>query len=540
VASPLAAIRELLPSERIKVPKTVKDNIDRGKARLDELAPHRDLCWKFWRGETYWYVGSDNYLVQRNTVTNQDGTGKDPHRVRTTRNLIKAMVARKVSLAVSRTPSYQVSPSTTSQDDANAAKLSEKVALYGYDKWDLRAVREKVVKSALVADEGFAWAYWDCTVPPYVLDEQTGQLAGRGEVCIETYSANDVGWEPGVDFDRSRWHFVRSGKTPDEVYSLDGYLGGAVTPDATPGDTTSRKARQQAKLVMVYDYLERPSLKYPDGRWLTLANARVICGIEQGAGGEPGFRAYPCVDGEGHVTDEPVLHKLYWDKDPDSDHDRGLVRDLISPTETYNDCTNKQLEAKNLGLNLQSVGPAGMRFLQKRTDEPGAHFEVAGDPNLIKFLDPPNPALFELLSDLKNEAKADMQFIAADVPEAEDEELETQESVWDSFYTQFAEWDSRLMRHCLYLVQRHYTEPRLIEIKGLFGPEPLDGFLGADLRSQQSVRVLPDSIKPRTKKQIEQRVMFLVQMFPGPDLVGAGDGRDRGRDGGEADRLLRA
>ena len=56
------------------------------------------------------------------------------------------------------------------------------------------------------------------------------------------------------------------------------------------------------------------------------------------------------------------------------------------------------------------------------------------------------------------------------------------------FLGDLAEFHSRLGRRCLYLVQRHYTEPRLIKVQGLFGPDLTPGFMGADLMGQADVQ----------------------------------------------------
>jgi hypothetical protein len=57
------------------------------------------------------------------------------------------------------------------------------------------------------------------------------------------------------------------------------------------------------------------------------------------------------------------------------------------------------------------------------------------------------------------------------------------------------------------LVQAYYQEPRLLKIKGRFGPELIQDFMGADLNGQVDIRVLPQSIEPRTQQFIEQRVL---------------------------------
>jgi hypothetical protein len=64
----------------------------------------------------------------------------------------------------------------------------------------------------------------------------------------------------------------------------------------------------------------------------------------------------------------------------------------------------------------------------------------------------------------------------------------------------------------LYLVQRHYTEDRLLSIQGRFGLELIEGFLGANLKDQCDVRVSAASLTPRTQQAIEQKIMNYAQM----------------------------
>ena len=83
--------------------------------------------------------------------------------------------------------------------------------------------------------------------------------------------------------------------------------------------------------------------------------------------------------------------------------------------------------------------------------------------------------------------------------------------MWASFYADLAQFHSRLMRHCLYLVQRYYTEERTLHIRGDFGPERLSAFTGARLRGQADVRVSPDSIIPLTRQEQEGRVRYYAE-----------------------------
>lgn len=490
-----------------KPPSDITDRLDRGRKRMQTTAAKRNECMQFWRGEQYVYVNSDKYLSEQSVITNPDGTGKPRHRVRTKRNVLVDVVAHEVSAATQRVPSYEVTPSSSDPEDIAAARIGEKVALYGYDKWDIRRVTERVVTYAVVADEGFAWPYFDNTIGPFMQDEE-GQMLGQGEIRIRVFGPNEVFWEPGISFEESRWCAIEQARDINEVMEQEGYQGGKLSPDAQASEHTlsnGGKGAQEARLVMVTEYLERPSPKRPLGRWITIANKRQILPE----------RPYPCTDANGSVLDEHVLCKLSYFTDPDSDRDSGLVKHLLDAQRTINDCTNKQLEWKNLALAPQIVVENG-EFREKITDEPGAVYHYRGAGTVRWREVPPIPGE---LSQLKEEAKRDMAQIAAqnEIPSQVESGrgiqvlIERDSARRQAFIARLADFHSTLMRHCLYLVQKHYTEDRLLKIKGRFGWEHIPDFQGSDLRGQADVRVAPGSIEPRTKAAVEQRIMTFAQ-----------------------------
>ncbi len=508
----LDPMRELKESEKQKAPPGVEERIKRGRDRMKEGSAKRNECLEFWRGNQYIYVSSENYLVKQGTVTNADGSGKPRHRVRTTRNIIFDIVAHEVSAATQRVPSYEVSAATTDPEDVSAARLAEKVALYGHDKWNVRHVTTQVVTYAVVADEGFAWPYFDNSIGPFI----EGEGVGEGDVRIRMFVPNEVYWEPGIRFEDSRWHCVEQARPLEEVYAMEDYVGGKMTADAATSDIVGESQRKDAKLVLVTDYLERPSPKFPAGRWLVLANKRVIRNMHP----------YPCMDGKGNYIDEPVLHKLSYAVDPGSDRDMGLVRHLLDAQRTVNDAISKTLEWKNLALMPQVFVTPGMMGRQRLTDEPGAMYQVPNPDQNIKWREvPPVPReLFEIA----DRAKDDMGRISAqnDVPsqvesgKALSTLVERDQGRRQSFIASLADFHSRLMRHCLYLVQAHYSEPRLLKIRGRFGPELLPDFMGSDLRNQCDIRVLPESIEPRTRAAIEQKILaFADRGWVGPEAA---------------------
>jgi hypothetical protein len=118
----------------IKVPDSVQRCMDRGRKQMLRRAKRR-LCERMEEGDTFHYLDIKGLLQNKALVTNPKGGGKPPHRSRRKFNFIRPIVEDKVSSATQRIPGYEVDPSTTDPEDAGGAKLSEKVAIYGYDKW---------------------------------------------------------------------------------------------------------------------------------------------------------------------------------------------------------------------------------------------------------------------------------------------------------------------------------------------------------------------------------------------------------------------
>jgi hypothetical protein len=189
---------------------------------------------------------------------------------------------------------------------------------------------------------------------------------------------------------------------------------------------------------------------------------------------------YPLTDPDGNVIDEPILHPLSWTVDPDDDRDQGLVEDLIDPERGIQDCLNKISEWKNLALNPQIDAPLGSQVTAN--DEPGRinYFPPGSQPPQVRPVPPIPPELFsfynllvQLMRDLAadSQAQPDPNVAAAAIQQV----IELNQGRWQAFLADLAEWHSRVMRHCLTLVARHYSESRLIAIQGNNGPDLTPG-----------------------------------------------------------------
>lgn len=511
---------KLRPAKAPLAPQDVIDKITRGREQMRKDHWKRRLSEKFWQNEPYWYLNPKGGLSVLDTTL--VGGQKADHRIRNKYNFIHSIVEGKVSAASQRVPGYEINPASTDRDDYEGASLATQVAFYGYDKWHLRRQTTKAITNALVQREGFIMPYFDASVGPFIRGED-GEVTGLGEIRFLNLTRSEVMWEPGEDFDDSRWHAIERAMLLEDVKQIPGYIGGDLTTDAQVHDLPTQSTRNR---VLVTCYLERPCPKYPDGRRIWMAGGKVIVDARkideiEALTSEYWWEPYPAYDEKGRVTDDLVIHRISYTVDPGGD-DRGLVELLIDLQRTINDCWNKLLEWKNRALMPQRLAPKGSN-VTRANDVPGAtsYYNLVGGAKPEWEKPPAIPReLFEMLG----LAIEQMRAIAADVEVLPEPDLAAKTASaaieqarlrWQSFLGDLAEFHSRLMRHCLCLVAQHYGEERLIDIRGQYGYESTKSFTGSDLRSQTNVRVRPGSIEAKSRQQAVQEIQFIQANWPG-------------------------
>lgn len=494
-----------------KPPEDVRDRLKRGREAMLKGAAKRRVSFQFFRGDQYCHVNEKGQVTFLPTVTYVNGGGKPPHRQRRTRNFMRGLIEAKVSAATNALPGYTITPSSTDPSLASAAELAKKVAVYGYDKWGLRKARVKLVTNAMVPDGGYALPYFDPNVGPYV-KQQDGSSVGYGEIKVLVLHGNQVIWEPGCDFDDSPWWAILRARPVSEVQKLPGYTGGKLKADATTSEVPTDRPSQD--MVLTVEYFERPSRDTPRGRKLTIANERTILPLED----------YPLEDVNGNVLDEPILHELVYTVDPDSDRNMGLGEALVEPQRDLNNAISKFTEWVNRALNPQLTAAKGSIDRKDRPDDtPGRIIwtRPGAQPPTWQQTPPVPPELRQQMLDAMDQMRAiagdpDISNAPATAAAASLQTIAAQAAQrWTTFLSALAEVDSKIMRHCLILAQRYYTEPRLLELNGHMGWANVEDFRGAQLLGQCNVRVDPSSLESRTRDQIKQDVQFWQTVMPG-------------------------
>lgn len=507
------------PLKGITVPEDISGRVKRGRGAMGSGRDIRRQSVKFFQNEPYWYIKSKGGLGVLPTAL--DAVDKASYRVRKKLNLIPSMVQRKVSAASQRVPGYEVDPASTDPDDISGARLGQQILFYGWDKYRMRRLTVKTITNAIVQREGFAMPYFDPNVGPF--HKTKGGYEGEGEVRFLSLSRDEVGWEPGMDFDDSRWHIILRAMLPDDVKKLPGYVGGDLKKNAITSDVPEGKRSDE--MCEVIEYLERPCPDYPEGRRCFIAEDKIIVDARKvDKGSKDWWEDYPYRAADDKVIDEPCIHRISYTVNIDGKDDMGLVELLIDPQLTILDCWNKILEMKNRALMLQAFAPKGSN-LPPRDDTPGATWTYNPVMGMKPEWEPaPDPQYLAQLREILEQAKLEMRAMAGDIdiqPEPDlaaktlNAAIEQAQAQWQVFLGDVAEFHSRLGRHVLTLVARHYDRERLIQIRGQYGWEPTESFKGSDLHSQVNVRVLPGSIETKTRQSVMQEIMFIQQNWPG-------------------------
>jgi len=543
------------PRGEEKIPTKVDEKLKRGRDGLAEVIARRQLGIKFANGNHFAELDeAGTKVIDVSTATIAQGGEKPDHRVRRSNDIISPMLKRKISSATQRDPEWESTAVTSDPADYAGSRIAGRLALAGYEPWGFPVAEPKALWWAMVTEEAFGRAAWNPNVGPYsdvsthpqadeVVMEDDGEggqretrpyqgqpdpenptFRGRGEIAVTIYSGLEVLWEPGVDFEQSRWYAVEHVRSIEEVEEEPGFLaipGEKLKPDAsTSSDRRTPREKKGSKLCIVTEYFERPCPKYPRGQWGTYANGRKIFKDED----------YPYEDGEGNIVDRPCLRRLIYDVDGANDRARGLVQKIIDVVRSYDQAINKQSEYSQIGLVAQILAAEGV-LLTDPTDEPGLVVEYdrslanGEKPEWRENIEFPNE-LFEM--EERAEARFSKITFDQDIPaqvesgKAIGQVTELNRAAWQHFIDDFDRFRSGLMSDCLVIAQRKYGADRIMKFRGATGWEPVGDFEGADIRNQTDVAVKQTATGLMTRPQIEQRIMQLVQVFPGvfkPEVV---------------------
>lgn len=475
----------------------VRELIKRCEAALRPYEPKIHETLAFFDNEQYAEVFADGKL---DFIETREGGTKPRHRPRLTRNRYTPAILKECAGLAGRIPVYEVTAATGDPSQRGSAKLSEKALLAQYEARDVKGLALDTLQYAHITGAGFTWPYWDAGVGGFIEDPQTGKQLRTGEIGAWVLHAGEVMWQPGREFYDSRIHIVRKAQHVDDIMARPDYRGPAqLKPNAMSATFEARRGEEARDLAMVYHVLERPSEQHPQGRWLQVCQNELIA--------EP--RPYPREDDVCALEWIPYIRRRH------RQLPIGLGELMLDIQRTYNRTINQIVSYKNLVLVPQVFAPVGS--MRKQLDDtPGAIWEyrpIGGQrPEWREMPDLP-VGLFRVL----DQCIADWQEITGQnsLPaglesgsgvQAVNERDQERRAVMVSH---LARYYSGLGKQFLYLMQKHYTEDRLLSYRGRFGIESIADFRGTKLHLGE-VRVAEGSVAPRTRAAQQAIIMNLV------------------------------
>lgn len=277
----------------IPVPEDVKKRIARAKEGMKSVAARRKLAVEFARNNHFTSIDkTETKLDHLSTVDKLLGGEKPTHRVRRSHDILAPVLKAKISAATQRIPGYEVLAATNDPEDYSAARVGEKALVSGYEVWGVRRAFRRAVWHALVTEEAFLMPVFDETRGPFsqesAMDAETGEpvldqtgepvtkVVGAGEISYSVFGGLEVGHEPGVQFEDSRFYVIVTARPREQVEAEPDFLGPKLTPDAQGSPDFLGYVPKGADLVLQTDYLERPCVAQPNGRRVIEANGRQI------------------------------------------------------------------------------------------------------------------------------------------------------------------------------------------------------------------------------------------------------------------------
>lgn len=477
--------------DRVPPPVSEADQklIDMITNNHDDSATDRRPHEGVWFESLAMYLGNQHVAWQSGASRGSLVSTRDPrrpHRVYAVRNKIRPKINKLVARAKSRQIDAKVRPATDSPLDMAAAPEGRAVVAYFDYKFRRQSQLQQLMRYALVTSAAFLKIYWDpnklAEVPKL---DRGGNVVGMtmaqvGDVCEDICPCFEIYPDPKArTWAECRWMIhakVRSLEDVKERYE-DGWM---VVPDMGNGPTgyiesrlasvtgdyaRGSEAGQSNKQVLVLEYWEKPTKRYPQGRLVVVAGGRVLRNEKWPYKKKDSFPFIPLAYEEGLSTLWPA----------------NAVQDLISPQRSYNRGISR-IEEHVVTSWGKIMAPVGCTISPTAFD--------SATPNEVIYYEPgpgvpqhiPAPPMPSFLIDVLHINDSDMndisgvhevsdgQLPAADMPAAAIRLLQdsdtTQMSLFtgniETFHVERATWE-------IELASEFYTEPRLIALAQVSG-----------------------------------------------------------------------
>lgn len=274
----------------------------------------------------------------------------EPNQVRFVGNRIQPIIRTELSKLTKNKPIVNVIPASSDDDDVKSAHIAEKVLDNIWYKLNLQNMNKELAMWCLCTGTAFIKPYWNPNKGDKLIDEE-GKPFKTGDIDVEVVNLFEILIDPSAKrWEDVKWVCHKKVRTIDYVKEV---YGKEVQPEKGILETNlfenqlkdiyglgAVKQKQTEDSVVVKEYWEKPSVKYPNGRRITVANGQLLFQVNDiGFGKEDST--------ERQLPFFPFTHITI----PGRVIGQSVIENLIPIQKEYNKTRSQIIQNKNLVSN---------------------------------------------------------------------------------------------------------------------------------------------------------------------------------------------
>ena len=458
----------------------------------------------FLAGRQYVFFNSSAHVVQNLQPV--------PGRIRMMDNQLLPKVRRQIADFVKASPIMSVVPSTTEDEDIQAAKAGDK---FLKSFWQKKMMKKRVRQLA-------GWLYstgncfldhrWNRRIGPTELDEDTGELVYAGDVDIGVWSPFEIivpftamGNVDLHSFDwimKIKWRaldYIRDNYEKGDLVKEEALNSSVISTAFLLGGAQGTQTRKFPGAYLV-EFYKKPGKDFPRGLFVAGANG-IILNRQDYPFTRYNIEQFKDIDIPGH----------FWGK--------ATMEDGIPLQKTWNTTLSDIQEFNRTMGRGKFLIPerSGMRIeFDNVTGQHIYYKPVMGlKPELLTMKNVPTSFIqtldvtYQSLNNLFSQHEVTQGTNKSDIRSGEMVALLREQDAFGAIpaHAIFEESLESLMSGVLKRVQKGYTKPRMIEITGRDKEIEVISFSATDLRDNTNVSVKKQSSLPDSRMAREQRVL---------------------------------
>lgn len=519
---------ELLPIDNVsemtieeqKVVAYVRDKVDECRHSGSRIAYEA-----IWLTNIAYLLGFSgvSYDPVNRQFKNTDPSSKTLRRSRMRVNKILPTIQNRLARLCKSPPQYDVRPNSNSSEDKDASRLGLQVIENVFDKQVFEEKRQELLMTTQQFGYAFTQVSWDPTIGKPMNDPETGEFQDyEGDIRIEVLNPFEVFTDPlAKRMDDVRWWIKAKVKKLSYFKERFPERGGAVKEEdawllssqyeqrvnaLTSSGITGASIHQQMKNSAIeIVYYEKRSKDYPNGRMIVQANGILLEDKELPIG-EFDLTKFDDIMIAGKFQSESVITHLR----PIQDQYNILITKRAEWVRKM--LAGKYMVPRGAGLEQEALNNDSGEVLHYNvvTNAPGGGQPVPVNiPNIPAYAYNEEKALdqqFDFVSGLSEISRGQLPF--AGIPAEGMQMLQEADETRIGIETSRNEIGyARMAQQILMYASEYYKMPRLLKIAGDGLAYTVKEFVGADLKDNYDVIVLPGSTVPGSKVLRRQEIL---------------------------------